>query len=520
MKRSQLRNFIFAAVWLLQIAAEALTLAIIWRLDVLPGKYNAIVIAVFALFGLMTGLLLFLHRKGRTVGMLRRIIAGVLALAVVCGCAAASVAASQVYDTIHKITNQPETGETRTVYIRADDPAESLRDAASYTFGIVENFDINGTQQAVAGIESMLGRKVSVISFQSMDALADSLYNKTVDAMILNSVYTAILEAEGYEDFFAKTKILCEVAVEGWVKPTEPTEPEKPTEPDKPGVPDETQATEPQVERTVTNSPFILYISGSDTRYNYLPKTSLSDVNILAVIDPVNKRVLLLSTPRDYYVKNPAGNGVRDKLTHCGTFGVECSMQALEDLYDINIDYNARINFNGFKKLIDEIGGVAVYSSVSFVQENVYIQKGMNYLNGEQALAFARERHQMPNGDNDRGQNQMKVIKAVIEKVTSGTTIISNYSGILNSLQGMFSTSLEMEQISQLVKMQLDDMASWTIQSYAVTGINGRDVTYCYPSRKLFVMYEDREQIDHGTYLINKVLSGQALTEEDLKGPK
>ena len=522
MKRLQIWNLIFAAVLLLQIAAEALTLGFILRLDVLPAKYNAIIIAVFVFLTLLTGLLLFLHAKGKTVGVVRRLIACALALLIVCGCAVASVAVSEVYETMHQITKQPETGEMRTVYIRADDPAKTLQDAAGYTFGVVENFDIVSTQQAIAGIERMLDKKIPVIGYPSMDAMVDSLYDKTVDAIIMNSAYTAILEEEGYVDFFAKTKILYEVAVEGWVKPTEPTQPEKPTAPAQsvPGIPGPPENTEPAVERTVTNTPFVLYISGSDTRYSYLPKTSLSDVNILAVVDPVNKRVLLLNTPRDYYVKNPAGNGIRDKLTHCGSFGVECSIQALEDLYGINIDYYARINFTGFKTLIDAIGGVSVYSPIEFTRDGVYVPKGTNLLSGEQALMLARERYNMPNGDNDRGKSQMRVIKAVLEKVTSGKTIISNYTGILDSLQGMFTTSFEMEQISQLVKMQLDDMADWTIQSYAVSGVGGRDVTYCYPSRKLYVMYEDQEQVDHGAYLINKVLSGQALTEEDLQGPK
>ncbi len=520
MKRSTIWNVIFAAVWLFQLAAEGLTLAIIWRLDVLPAKYNILVIVVFAVLGLLTGAILFLHGKGKTVGMARRLIACVLALVIVCGCAAASVVASKVYNTLHEITKQPETGETRTVYVRVDDPAESLLDAGAYTFGIVDNFDADATQQAIACIESQLGKKISVVGCPSMDVLVDSLYDKTLDAMILNSAYTALLEEEGYADFFEKTKILCEVEVEGWSIPDDPTNPEQPTGATESNISGETGETKPQVDRTVTNSPFVLYISGSDTRSTYLPKTSLSDVNILAVVDPVNKRVFLLNTPRDYYVKNPAGNGVRDKLTHCGSFGVECSIQALEDLYGINIDYYARINFNGFKTLIDEIGGIEVYSSVDFTRFNVHIQKGMNYLNGEQALVFARERYLMPNGDNDRGKNQMKVIKAVIEKVASGKTIISNYSGILNSLSGLFTTSFEMDEISQLVKMQLDDMADWTIQSYAVSGTGGRDVTYCYPSSKLYVMYVDEEQVEHGTYLMNKVLSGQALTEEDLEGPK
>ena len=150
-------------------------------------------------------------------------------------------------------------------------------------------------------------------------------------------------------------------------------------------------------------------------------------MNILAAVNPNTRQVLLINSPRDFYVANPSGDGAMDKLTHCGIYGVGCSMKALGDLYDEKVDYYLQINFEGFKKAIDAMGGITVYSDYSFKAiQRTKIVKGENYLTGQQALDFARERYTLAGGDNARGKNQMKVIKAVIEKATSGTTILTN----------------------------------------------------------------------------------------------
>ena len=147
-----------------------------------------------------------------------------------------------------------------------------------------------------------------------------------------------------------------------------------------------------------------------------------------------------------------------------------------------------------------------------------YVGAGENYFNGREALAFARERYHVAGGDNGRGKNQMKVITAVIKKLTSGTTIISNYSDILASMQGMFVTSMSMDDISALVKMQLTDMASWDIHSYAVTGKTGGAVTYSAPGQNLSVMFVNEEMVAHASELIQKVIDGQLLTAADISG--
>jgi LCP family protein required for cell wall assembly len=241
-------------------------------------------------------------------------------------------------------------------------------------------------------------------------------------------------------------------------------------------------------------------------------------VNILVVVNPKTKQILLLNTPRDYWVPNPAGKGKRDKLTHCGLYGPKCSMEALGDLYNLKVDYYAQINFTGFDTLVDAVGGVTVNADHSFTAESgMKFEKGENYLNGKEALWFARERHHVKGGDNGRGKNQMKVITAIIQKATSGTTIISNYASILKSLEGMFRTTISMDGISRLAKMQLEDMASWNVQSFAVTGKGGSEKNYSSPGHKAYVMYPDDKMVAFASTLAERVIAGETLSADDLK---
>ncbi len=504
MKQSKIWTIVLSVLFALQILAEGFALFILYLLNMLPAVYFLIIAGVFLLLVLITGLLVFAHKKGRTPSVARRIIAGVLAVLVICGCVLMFIAVRELYETIHNVTAPQASETTRSIYVRMDDPAKALEDTATYEYAAVGNYDTDSTLQAISVIEKTLGTSLHITYYESVPHMVEGLYSGEVDAVILNSAYVFILEdMEGYEDFSQKARIVHDVPVVEKLGSVQETELE------------ETQPVE--MVSDVTNTPFAVYISGSDTRSSYLPNRTRSDVNILAIVNPVSKQVLLLNTPRDYYVQNPAGGGSRDKLTHCGIYGVENSMKALENLYGVQIDYNARINFTGFETLIDAIGGVTVYSDVGFsTVGGTYVSAGENNLNGTEALAFARERYNLSGGDNARGKNQMKVITAVLKKLTSGKTLLVNYSQILNSLEGMFATSMPMEDISKLVKMQLTDMTSWNIQSFAVTGNNGSAATYSAPGQKLSVMYVNDTLVECASELIRKVYNGENFTEEDI----
>ena len=271
--------------------------------------------------------------------------------------------------------------------------------------------------------------------------------------------------------------------------------------------------------QAITREPFVIYLSGVDTR-GELTENARSDVNILAAVNPVTKRVVLVNTPRDYYV-DLAGTQSKDKLTHAGLYGVETSMQTLGQLYGIEVGHYIRINFAGFMSVVDALGGVDVYSDQAFTSvgspgyyDPTTFVEGWNHLDGKAALAFARERHAFASGDIQRGINQMKVIDAMLNKVKSPALLMS-FSKLMDAAADCFVTSLSSDQISALVRMQLSDFAAWEIESCTVTGSNSSS-TKCYsaPGQKLYVMKPDEASVREAAALLQSVLSGEAGSGE------
>lgn len=251
----------------------------------------------------------------------------------------------------------------------------------------------------------------------------------------------------------------------------------------------------------ITKKPFNIYVAGGDA-YGSIDNVTNTDVNMIITVDPVNRKVLLTSIPRDYYVNLPSfGDDAYDKLTHAGYYGIEESVKTVENLLDIDINYYVKVNFSTIEGVIDAIEGVDVYSDYSF-KADIYpdyftFKKGMNHLSGKQALAFARERHSFKDGDVQRVKNQQKVLTAIIKKITSSTTLVTNFSQILDSVGNSFSTNMETKNINRFVKMQLNDMRGWSIESQNLIGTDlYTKETYTYPSLELYVMKQDKKSVD------------------------
>ena len=469
-KRRQIMHYIMLGLCLLTLIMEISALVAICRLGMLPGFLVILIVVVFLGYDGLIGYFMFLRGKkvpkkqAKKEAKKRRLIACVLALVMICGCIAISTVANDVRKAIEAVQAEPvveteEVGITRTVYVRSFDVAQTLEEAAAYSFGILSGYDEECTQQAVTAIETQLGSKINTKSYLSVFEMANDLMAGHLDAMILKSGFISILEGDSrYEMFSDNTRVLADVQIEGGAE-----------ELDGSGL---LLNTEADIAENGKLKPFIMYISGSDSREGILDGNTRSDVNILAVVNPETRQVLLLNTPRDYYVPINRAEGAYDKLTHCGVYGIKCSMEALAQLYDCEVNYYGQVNFEGFTKLVDAVGGVTIHSDVAFtLYKNAgKIKVGENNLNGKQALAFARTRKGLDGGDLDRGKNQMKVIKAIIEKATTGTTIITNYAAIMDSIDGMFVMNVPSSLIGEVVKRQLSDMAGWNIVSYSVKG--------------------------------------------------
>lgn len=381
------------------------------------------------------------------------------------------------------------------VYVRIDDPAQTLSDASGYSFGILSTLDRENTDTVVSRINEQLGVTIQTAEFDGLTQLADGLRNHQVDALILNDAYLDLYEEfDGYTEFPSQIRALSTESIETAVQNNE--------------------LTSTTVQDLNDNPVLNIYISGSDTRESTLPSRSRSDVNILASINTQTHQVLLISTPRDYYVPLSISNGVPDKLTHAGIYGVQVSMDTLSMLYEVPIDYYFRVNFNGFVDIIDALGGIDVYSDYTFDSGNVsgyHFNEGWNSVNGEEALAFCRERYAFASGDRQRGKNQMAVIQGVLNKATS-PAILSNYTSVLDSAAGCMETNVPYDTIAEIVRDQLAGGGSWNVVSYSVDGTGDSQVPYSMSS-SVYVMIPDTSTVDQAKSLLAQVATGETLQQ-------
>lgn len=390
------------------------------------------------------------------------------------------VALYRVNETIEEVTSNPEEVRVEmAVVVLADSEVEEITDLSQLLIAYMDSEEENATA-VMDEINTSVGGSVSFHNFSNAINMVDALYSKTVKAMIINKAYLEVIaDTEGYEDFLDKTKIIYSHEMIDYIQLVN--------------------------EKENNLNQFVVYISGIDV-WGHVSVVSRSDVNILAIVNTETKQIQLINTPRDYYVTLPNSNGAKDKLTHAALYGVDNSMGTLEMLYDVEIDYFVRMNFSGFEAIIDSLGGIDVYSEQEFTVEPIkHYEKGMNRLTGLEALAFARERYAFTDGDNQRGRNQMAVITAMIDKLMS-PELLYNYADILDAVEGTFQTNMQPEDIYELVKMQLVNQGEWSMETYSVTGSNGRATTFTTPNSNAYVMIPNEADIEIAKEKIKAIL--------------
>ncbi len=256
----------------------------------------------------------------------------------------------------------------------------------------------------------------------------------------------------------------------------------------------------------VTKDPFNVYISGIDTS-GTIGTVARSDVNMIMTVNPETKQILLTSIPRDMYLPLHT-YGALDKLTHSGIYGIQETTSTVEDWLGIDINYYLRVNFTTLTDVVDAIGGIDVNSEYSFgssVSDYSYVA-GTNHLDGEAALYFARERKQLPGGDNERIKNQQRVLTAIIDKMTSSTVLLTKYTQLLDAVGDKMQTSLSENDISAIVKAQIKDMGAWDISSNSVKGKGAMMETYSMPGRNLSVVVPDEESVTEAQKQISHIM--------------
>lgn len=258
------------------------------------------------------------------------------------------------------------------------------------------------------------------------------------------------------------------------------------------------------------DTPFTIYLSGIDNRDHTLPFAARSDVNLIMVVNPTKHKILLLNTPRDFYVPL-AMNGKLDKLTHAGLYGVNESIYTLENFYGIKFNYYARINFDATSTIIDQLGGVDVHIPyvVNTYHGHRHYEPGNYHLNGDEALDFARERVSISwaGGDRERGRNQEKIITALLQKLQQDITNLTKLDQIFNSIAKNIQTNFTPDDLKYLVQKQLTNFSNWQIESIDVDGKADITSTYTYPEPKHFVWHPYQDTVDKAKTKLQEYLT-------------
>lgn len=492
-KRTGADHFGLFTLFLLLAASLALYIRLM-ATGMLSNLYLIILMVVLIVLNAVSVIVQLPLRRNKAGKLIMGIVSLLLSGAMLYGV----VAVNSVQSALSKIVGKMTETEITEVRVMNDNPATSMGDTRGYTFGYIADADTKNTQSILDEISKSFGT-IKSKGYDSMTALADALYDDEVDAILINQGYVDLLtEKDGYTDFRDQTRVLYTYTTTHEVDPIVPN-------------------------TSITKEPFVVYCSGIDARVDDISAKSRSDVNILAVVNPTTKQILLVNTPRDYYLPL-ARNGELDKLTHAGLYGIDESMKVLGNLYGVQADYYVRVNFAGLVKIVDALGGVDIESDANFscvpmetpdgngdyTYQKYSFTKGINHVNGSQALAFARERKAFADGDNRRGQHQMTVIKAIVNKACS-SAVLTKYQELLKAAPDAFITNMPYADISSLVQMQLGDMADWNITTYAVSGEGSTE--YCYAlGDKAWVMIKDSSKVNTAKNMIQQVINGEVPT--------
>jgi LCP family protein required for cell wall assembly len=447
-------------------------------------KYVLLIDCILVASFLLTLLLQLASPKKRFIGLS---LSAMLIIGLICG----TLALSKTNTILSEITQPEEYYDQIVIVVKTNSPIDSHKDLNDKCIGV--QYSLQPDLMLAAEGELIYGQQIT-FNTQQYESLTDqvsALFSDRVDAILYNSAYAGLI-SEQWEDFGAQVKIIyTRNFTKSDINKYKNTLNEDITDDPIDEPIDETIAPNTQPQQSDT---FSVYISGIDV-YGSIAKNSRSDVNIIAIVNTAQKKILLITTPRDYYVPIAGVSGnKKDKLTHAGIYGIDASMNTLSELYDVPIDYYIRINFTSFEQIVDALGGISVYSDYSFNSGGYKYKSGYNDLNGKQALRFCRERHSFAEGDRQRGKNQQAVIKGIIEKACSPAILLAANS-ILDSVRTNIDMNIPEELIQSLIRDQLDDGGEWDIQTISADGSDSKNTTFSMPNLKSYVMLPDYDSV-------------------------
>jgi len=466
-------NIVSIIIFILLLLTTLSIFGVVISLGILPIKYLIILLIV-------TGAVYFGIAKVILNKKIRSWVKIIVDIICVFGIGILIFAFYYLNSTLHfmdRIRADKYQTENYYVLVEKNSKYEELNDID--TLGIYQTID-----EVYKSALDKLDKEINLekVKYDNYIDLSNSLFNQDVDAILISASYKEILN-ELVDGFSDKVRILytIEIKSESGVKASD---------------------------KDIIKEPFNVYISGIDV-FGDINMISRSDVNMIATINPKTNKILLTSIPRDYYVQLHGTKGAKDKLTHAGMYGINMSINTIEDLLDIEIDYYVRVNFTTLINLVDAIGGIDVYSDTEFyamADTSCHYNVGTVHLNGKCALAFSRERYAYIDGDRHRVKNQQEVIQAIAKKALSSKTLITKYTNILESVGDSFQTNFPKNDIYKVINRQLDKMPNWNFDTYSLNGYDSTDITYTFGDQPLYVMEPDTGTVNMAKQKIANIM--------------
>ena len=488
-------------------AALALLIFQMIYLDLLPMKLIILISAVLLIISLIITLIMNFKVKK----FLPRLLVGLISFCMCLGLAYGNYFVYKTKDTFEVVTSiADKKAITTSIIAMKTSDIKKETDLKNKKIGTISGMDSEATERTLKAL-SKENVKYSTKNYGNLDDLVNALYDGSVDAICLNEKYRDILhETDEYFTFNTETKVAYQnvhyVEREATDNESDPV-------------------------NDITKDAFTILVSGNDSYGSLQDTNTRSDANMLLTVNPKTGTILMTSIPRDYYVdlicpgdgEMACPEGSKDKLTHSGLLGIKSTEKSIENALGIKINYNIRINFSSVVNLVDALDGIDLdikegeQCDILYANMQPGLSVGKHHVDGETALAFARERHAYVNGDNQRVKNQQKVFKAIFKRIVS-PKMITNYGKFMDALAVAFDTNISGDEISDFIKYELNNMPKWKFESYTIYGESAND--FCYEAQSYAsVTYQNDLMNEIARNKIKAVLKGKSSnTVEDTSG--
>lgn len=426
----------------------------------LPSKYQIIIIAGFVLLTLLVFLLV--SRKSIVAKTIGIILFSIIIATTITG----TFYINKSMKALEKVSDTESIKQTKVklslIKLKSSNLEELIKKDELVT-QVYENENKTDINKFVDEINGKINKSMKTTDVNSYMLAAKNLITKKTDFIVLNEAYRSVIK-----DFIPEFDELTEV-----VGDKEFTRINKLSN------------------KVEDKSSFNLYISGIDT-YGPIETVSRSDVNLIVSVNQKTRKILITTIPRDTYVPIAGGgNNQKDKLTHAGIYGIDSSIKTLENFLDTKLDYYAKVNFNTLIEVIDVLGGVDVDNVQTFSAGGYNFPKGKVHLDGKKALVFSRERYHLADGDHDRGRNQERVLKAIIEKASRPESLLKT-SPILSIAEKSAQTNMSKDFMVQMINKEIDVPKGYEIESQDLKGTGKMGLpSYAMPGYRLYMMVAD-----------------------------